>query len=405
MQIARVIVPLFASLAVAQPINGLWDAVIDYDDCAVPFQFEFIGNGAQLKASFFNGDEKVTSTSSRIDGNTVAFRFDDYATELRVTPAQGALRGVYGGKRGGTHPFEAKPHRDAVWPKGPDIAGIWVVPTESAKGEHAWHLIVATTGAEISAAVLRVDGDTGTLTGHYDGSKFVLSHFDGARPLIAEITPREDGTLALALKGPHQPGKQLVAVRAAAARTEGLPQPDDPAEHTGWKDPEQPLQFSYPDLDGHIISNTDARFKGKVLIVTVTGSWCPNCHDEAPFLVDLYRRYHSLGLEMVALDFEEPEQLETKTRPRAFVAKYGIKYPFLLAGDTKDLQDKIPQAENLNCWPTTFFIGRDGKVRAAHAGFAAAASGDFHAQLERDVTGLVERLLAERTANASALRK
>jgi thiol-disulfide isomerase/thioredoxin len=233
----------------------------------------------------------------------------------------------------------------------------------------------------------------------------VLSYFDGARPLIAEIALRQDGTLALTLSGPRQPARQLVAVRAAEARTQGLPQPDDPAEHTGWKDPNQPLRFSFPDIDGHIVSNTDPRFKDKVIIVSVTGSWCPNCHDEAPFLVDLYRRYHPLGLEIVALDFEEPEQLATKTRPRAFVAKYGIKYAYLIAGEPKDLQEKIPQAENLNCWPTTFFVGRDGKVRAAHAGFAAAASGEFHTQLEREVTGLVERLLAEPDVNASAALK
>lgn len=57
----------------------------------------------------------------------------------------------------------------------------------------------------------------------------------------------------------------------------------------------------------------------------------------------------------------------------------------------------LAQAENLNAWPTTFFIGRDGLVRSVHAGFAAPASGEFNTQLKRDFTNTVERLLSEDT--------
>jgi hypothetical protein len=33
----------------------------------------------------------------------------------------------------------------------------------------------------------------------------------------------------------------------------------------------------------------------------------------------------------------------------------------------------VPQAVNLNTWPATFVIGRDGRVKAIHSGFAAPA--------------------------------
>ena len=65
--------------------------------------------------------------------------------------------------------------------------------------------------------------------------------------------------------------------------------------------------------------------------------------------------------------------------------------PISWRGEPSELQAKIPQAENLNAWPTTFFLGRDGKVHAIHAGFAAKASGEYNAELKRDVTGTVER--------------
>jgi hypothetical protein len=63
--------------------------------------------------------------------------------------------------------------------------------------------------------------------------------------------------------------------------------------------------------------------------------------------------------------------------------------------------EKIPQAENLNSWPTTFFVGRDGRVRLIHAGFAAPASGEFHEKVRAEFISTIERLLGE---NATASR-
>jgi len=385
----------------ASNLSGRWDGTIQFDDYKISFPIEFSSGGSDVKVSFFNGDERVTSTSGKLDGNTLSVRFEHYATQLEATLTDGVLKGTYGNKRNGIHDIEARPHTAPAVPsaKAPDIGGVWDIPNESPKGEHAWRLIVRQSGPEVSAAILRVDGDTGAIVGNYNDGKFVLNHFDGARAFLLNITPQADGTLALSLQGGHQPAKSYVAVRAEEARAKGIPEPTDPEKHTRVKDPNEPFQFSFPDIDGKLVSSNDPRFKNKVVIVNITGSWCPNCHDEAPFLAELYRRYHALGLEIVALDFEEQEQLADKTRLRAFIKKYGIEYTYLIGGEPKELQAKITQAENLNSWPTTFFLGRDGTVRLIHAGFAAPASGEFNTQLKHEVTETVERLLAERSGD------
>jgi hypothetical protein len=79
--------------------------------------------------------------------------------------------------------------------------------------------------------------------------------------------------------------------------------------------------------------------------------------------------------------------------------RYGIDYTMLLVGEPKELAEKVPQAVNLNSFPTSFFLGRDGRVRSVHAGFPGAASGKFHDEAKKDITTLVERLLAERTTS------
>jgi thiol-disulfide isomerase/thioredoxin len=386
-----------ATFAQGRPLAGLWDGEIKYDDLTVEFPIELSGSVNDVKASFFNGDERVTSSSCVQVGNLLVLDFADHATQLRVTEEGSVLKGTYGNKLQGVHEIKLRRHRTAPSSGlgAPDISGLWTLPYESPKGEHAWRLIVRQHRSQVSAAILRVDGDTGVLTGHYQDGQFVLNHFDGGRPLQVTVVPRQDGDLDVMLRGPHAPSQTLTAVRPAEARAKGLPSPSVFAGHTTMKNPDEPLRFSFPDLSGKLVSNTDPQFRNKVLVVNITGSWCPNCHDEAPFLVEMYRRYHSLGLEVVALDFEDEEQLRNTTRLPAFIKHYGIDYTYLLAGQTSELAAKIPQAERLNAWPTTFFIGRDGRVRTIHTGFAAQASGAFHTQLRQEFAGTVERLLAE----------
>jgi hypothetical protein len=72
----------------------------------------------------------------------------------------------------------------------------------------------------------------------------------------------------------------------------------------------------------------------------------------------------------------------------------------LLAGQTGELHEKVPQAVNLDCWPTTLFLGRDARVRAVHAGYSASAGGAYHDDPGKNVNALLGRLLGENTAAA-----
>ena len=270
----------------ATSLDGIWNATVNVNNREIPFRIGFSTEGG-VYGWFFNGDEKVPSTSGVFENGALVLRFDHYATRLEAKLTNGELTGAYG-REGRANPFHAVPYRApaASVEKAPNIAGLWDIQVATPKGEKAWHLIVRQNGAEVSAAILRVDGDTGLLTGDYREGQFTLSHFSGARPSLMALALQPDGSLQVI-----QNGKTLTAVRQAEARAKGLPAPDDPMRHTAMKDVNEPLRFSFRDLDGRIVSNTDARFQGKVLLVAVGGSWCPNCHDEAPYLEELYRKY------------------------------------------------------------------------------------------------------------------
>ena len=396
LQMALAAGPLAAQPA-ATPA-GRWDATVIVNGVEVPFPFEIVGEGATLSGSFFNGERRITSTSAGWEGGYLSFRFDQYAATLRATIDQGGLAGEYRRARGEPLPFRAVRATTTTARRtgdAPAIDGTWVVQARSNKGEVAWRFIAVQKGDQVDATILRVDGDTGTLTGEYRDGRFVLGHFSGARPLRLEVTPNADGTLSLSQNG--QPS--LTAARATDSNAAAIGTPTDPALHTRMKDSSEPFRFSFPDLDGRTVSQSDPKFQGKVVLVNISGSWCPNCHDEAPFLSTLYQKYRAKGLEIVTLSFEEADQLANPTRLRAFIATYGLDYTVLLPGEPDQLNEKVPQAENLNAFPTTFILGRDGLVRAVHAGFPSPGSGEFYTKAEHEITAAVERLLAEKAGS------
>jgi len=409
--LAAVIATSSVPAASAQALAGRWDATLTINGVAIPFRLDVSGEGPTLTGTLFNGDQEETTTSATQQDGALTLSFDHYLTKIVATQkADGTLDGRVEGRFAGSdryitsNPFSAVRYRPRAQAASnvPRIDGVWTIPYESAKGEKAWRFIVQQTGAEVSAAILRVDGDTGALTGGWEQEKFVLSHFDGSRPFRVEVTPKADGSLSILQTSGGKPNN-LVAYRPEEARAKGVAEPADFTAHTTMRDPNEVFAFTFPDVDGNVRSNDDPRFKGKVVVAIVTGTWCPNCHDEAQYLVQLYKKYRARGLEIVALDFEEPEQQDELARVKAFTKKYGIDYTYLIAGAPIEMWEKVPQAVNLNTWPATFFVGRDGRVKKIHAGFAAPASGRFYDELQAEFTSTIERLLAE-PANVSATR-
>ena len=391
-----------APSASAESLAGRWDASVTINGTVIPFRLDLTADGPDFRGTLFNGDETQTTTFASHSNSEVVLRLDHYLTNIIASERNGELVGkvqMRNDKDANGSAFRAVRYvaPSAAPANLPDISGVWEIPHETNKGEKAWRFIVKQKGADLQAAILRVDGDTGALTGRFNNGTFIISHFDGSRPSLMHVTPQADGTLSIVQQGSNRDGT-LTAYRPEVARAKGLPVPANYTAHTTVRDPHEVFAFNFTDTTGTLRSNEDPRFKGKVVLAIVTGTWCPNCHDEAQYLVPLYKKYRDRGLEIVALDFEEPEQQDELARVKAFVAKYGVEYTYLIAGAPAEMWEKVPQAVNLNTWPATIFVGRDGTVKLIHAGFAAPASGEFNTQLRSEFESTIERLLAERVS-------
>jgi thiol-disulfide isomerase/thioredoxin len=384
-------------------LNGLWDAAVITNGVEIPFRYEIAVQGSQAQGFFFEGDQRIASSSGTYANGELKIAYEHLDTVLEAHLEGAELVGSYHGNRANARatPFRARRfapvQADA---EAPQVAGDWIMSRLQAersapRDTRTWTLFLRQSGAEVTGSILRVDGDTGTLSGHFAGGKLVLSHFAGERPTHVEAMLNADGTLAITLNG----NAHYIAARSSEARAKGIADPPDPSRYTSVKDPTEPFHFKGLAMDGKTVSDADPQFKGKVVILAIGGSWCPNCHDEAPFLVELYNKFHAQGLEIAGLSFENSaDPAVAQPRMRTFIRRYGIQYPMLLMGDTSMLNAKLPQIVNFGAYPTSIYLGRDGRVRSMHAGFASPATGEEHVRLESEITGLVEKLLAEPAA-------
>ncbi|MGH6781087.1 MAG: hypothetical protein ACREB5_03140, partial [Sphingomonadaceae bacterium] len=106
------------------------------------------------------------------------------------------------------------------------------------------------------------------------------------------------------------------------------------------------------------------------------------------------------GLEVIQLMFEyTPDFASAAEAARRFAERFDIDYPVLIAGTITDddVLKKLPQLAAIRAYPTLIAIDRRGLVRTIHAGFNGPATGAHHQEQNRELTALVDGLLAERS--------
>lgn len=109
-------------------------------------------------------------------------------------------------------------------------------------------------------------------------------------------------------------------------------------------------------LDGKNIALDDLR--GQIVLINFWATWCPPCRAEMPEIQNAYEKYHAQGLAVLAVDVAEDPGVVTP-----FVQGLELTFPILLDRDTS-----VTKRYQVNGLPTTFFVGRDGVIRASNLG-------------------------------------
>ena len=388
----------FSFSAPAQLLPGIWRGELSLNDTTVlPFNFQVYESNLDL----MNGEERINLSDITYTSDSVFLQLPVFNSEFRCKMNDRNLSGNfynYTRKSNNILSFEAEQnaaYRFSEKPESPymNLSGRWQAIFDDEAPESKMSVaLFHQDGNHLTGTFLTTTGDYRYLEGEVSGQKVSLSAFDGSHAFLFTATIQKDGTLI----GDFYSGTHYHETWSAF-RNERAELPD--AESLTFIKPGyDKLDFKFPDEYGDSLSIRDPQFLNKVLIVTLTGTWCPNCMDETRFLVDFYSTYKAKGVEIIALDYERVLDSATVKKSISKLKKQlGVEYPVLFAGtnDREEAAKTLPMLNRILGYPTTIVIDKKGIVRKIYTGFSGPATGADYVSFKESFLRFINKLIVE----------
>jgi len=402
--LAGIITVSFGETPMLKP--GTWRAVLQRPDgqqIVFNFETEFV-KGKQV-LYVLNAGERLLVDNIRRKNDSLWIQMPFFASGFAAkVKNDGNLEGLYiknYGTRKQEIPFYAENgtkerYEVAAKPKH-DISGRWAVnfgakdnPESKAVGEFEQQ-----PDGRITGTFLTPTGDYRYLEGAVSADSLKLSGFDGGHAILftAKLNDSDSITEANIYSG-------LNGHEKWTAKKDANAQLPDEYTFTKLREGETKLSFSFRSTKGNLVSINDKRYKNKVVIIQILGSWCPNCMDETAFLSDYYNRNHNKGVEVIGLAYERTADFaESKAALIPFQERFKVQYPILITGvevsDKQRTEKTLPQLESIPAFPTTIFIDRKGEIQFIHAGFNGPGTGEDYNKQKKEFEETIAELLSE----------
>ncbi len=373
-----------------------------FTEGVLPFNFEVAyGKDDSLIIDFINGEQKVRvehilyGRNKQNAKDTIRINFVAFDTYIQAEIEDGMMTGAwYNPRKGWRIPFRGlagKSHRFTLLEEKPthDITGKW--PAVFVSGENADTTLgeFVLKANKLTGTFASATGDYGYLEGTVQGQKIYLSKFDGGQAyLIAGKIKDKDH-----LEGTYMSGKTGRATWKAVRDDKAqLPDVSKIVSSTT----SQSISFTFPDASGKMVSLKDKQFEGKAKIITLMGTWCPNCKDEANFLKEYLKENKPDQLEVIALSFEAYDDPEKVNRLLSNYKKVmQIPYTILWAGKVgKDAIKSVPFLTEIKAYPTMIFLDKENRIVKTHTGFSGPATQEykeFKKEFAKDIKDLIAR--------------
>jgi thiol-disulfide isomerase/thioredoxin len=383
--------------------TGSWRAVLQRSD-GKQIVFNFISKVEKGRQVIYvvNGKEQLLIDSIQRKADSIYIHMPFFASGFRaIVKPDGNLEGLYiksYGDKTQEIQFYAEYGNNERYAGAAvtkyNITGSWVTrfgkDTTLAIGEFQ-----QAAQGKVTGTFRTPTGDYRYLEGIVSGDSLILSGFDGGHAILFTAKLDNDSSISQA-----DMYSGLSAHQSWTARKSTTVQLPDGYSQTKLRAGENRLNFRFRSTNGDTIAIDDDRFKNKVVIVQILGSWCPNCMDETAFLSEFYKQNRDKGLEIIGLAYERTPVYETgKTALASFQKRFDVQYPFLLTGvavsDAQRTEKTLPQIDGIKAFPTTIFIDKKGNVRKIHTGFDGPATGKHYDAFKQEFNELVTSLLKE----------
>ena len=402
---------LFFAKSFAQDANlrtGSWKGVLKLNDSTqLPFNFQV----KALSLEIMNGDERIVVDEIKFFSDSVFIKMPVFDSEFRVQMLGDTLmKGSwinYARKTKNVISFKAVWLSHQHFPPNNDFSKIKFLLGSGPQSK--WKAVFSPNAKDSTIAVGLFDevndqvinGTFLTETGDYrflEGEKnhqqktFTLSCFDGSHAFLFTGKVKGDSIVDGHFYSGSHWHEPWVAVRNDKFELR------NPDSLTFLKTGFTKIDFSFKNTEGKLVSLKDAKYKNKVVIVQLMGTWCPNFMDETKFLAPFYEKYKAQGLEVIALAFERTDDFaKAVSNVERSKKRFNANYDFLITmkAGKDQASEALPMLNAVMAFPTTIYIDKKGVVRKIYTGFNGPATGDAHTKFVEQTTLFVEKLLKE----------
>jgi thiol-disulfide isomerase/thioredoxin len=380
--------------------EGMWRGVLKLDPAKqveLPFLFNVFYAGGDPTITIFNADENIVVDEIEVRNDSLFIKMPVFDSEFKLRLFPGMMQGnwinharkdknviafeaIYGKEQRFYGASLIRSYFDGKWectfsPGLPDSSKAIGIFTQKMQ--------------KVTGTFLTETGDYRYLEGISEGTNLYLSCFDGAHAFLFTGSMDKDNNITgMFYSGAHWQEKWI-------AKKNPKFELRDPYSLTKVVKKE-PLEFTYPDLEGKKISLSDEKFKNKPVVVQIMGSWCPNCMDETAYLSDVYNRYQSKGLEIVALAYERTDNFEkAKENVSRLKSKFGAQYDFLITGlnGTENAKKSLPWLSTVMAFPTTIYLNKKHEIVKVYTGFNGPATGTAYLKMKENTESLLDELI------------
>lgn len=251
-----------------------------------------------------------------------------------------------------------------------------------------------TVGSKVYGTFLSSTGDYRFLEGVSSNNKLYLSTFDGSNALRFEAELSSDKKSLI--------NGVFYSSKSSLYKWSALYQPDatlpDADNLTFLKEGYDSIDFTFKNLNGKNVSLQDEKYKNKVILIQIMGSWCPNCIDESSFVTEYYNKSNKSKLDVIGLCYERSEDFQ-KASSNVIKMRDRLKIPYdlLIAGTNAKgkVNESLPMLNNFIAFPTMIILDKNHKVRKIHTGYSGPATGKHYVNFKYEFENFVNKLLNE----------